>query len=59
MNEPVKLTLEAKRMFLSILKQGEITETTGRQIADYLRDTGVVQVTTLVFVDKFNADQDE
>lgn len=54
MNEPVKLTLDAKRLLLSILKQGEITETTGQQLADYLRNTGIVHVPKIVFVDSFD-----
>ncbi len=59
MNEPVKLTLEGKRLLLSILKDGEISETTGKQLTDYLQATGVAQVATIVFVDKFDTDQDE
>ena len=56
MNEPVKLTLEGKRLLLSILKDGEISETTGKQLTDYLQEIGVMQMTTIVFVDKFDSD---
>lgn len=49
-NEPIRLNLEGKRLFLLALKDG-ITPETAQNLVDYLRNIGAIEpVRRIVFV---------